>query len=330
MANLNHTTTILHSFQSQFKNKDSSFFESTQTCNRCVYSAGKIDAQNPERGARLHRPDGLSGLDGFHDFCRVDLSLSEATSKEYGRKMRRFFAAVNKRPEAVAAEDVRRFLKPLASGSPNSYGNALKPLKAFFRGYLRRPEVVGSFKFRKIQLKPVVIPSREELQRFHSKLRTPIARALFLMYASTRLRKMELLSLRKEDIDWDKRMIIPSGHAGNTKRSWVTFFNGEAEQALRKYLTTRRDGSPKLFRISPQGFIDVWKHASQESGVRVTPQVLREWFCDEMGRLGVPDRFVDALCGRAPRSGLARRYSDYSPDKLQGVYARAGLKTPGA
>ena len=26
----------------------------------------------------------------------------------------------------------------------------------------------------------------------------------------------------------------------------------------------------------------IWKYASRESGVCVTPQVLREWFCDEM------------------------------------------------
>ena len=284
--------------------------------------------RDSDPGARLHRPggkdtDGL--LRGFFDFCRVDLSLSEATAKEYRRKTRRFLSAVNKPHNEVTAEDVRAYLKPLAGGSPNTYGNALKPLKAFFRGYMRRPEVVASFKFRKIVLRPVVIPSREELQRFYSRLRTPIARALFLMYASTGLRKMELLSLRGADIDWDKRMVIPNGHSGETKRSWVTFFNGEAENALKEYLSTRKDDKPKLFRISPHNFIAVWREASRESGVRVTPQVLREWFCDELGRRGVPDRYVDALCGRIPKSVLARRYSDFAPEKLREVYEKAGL-----
>jgi intergrase/recombinase len=44
-----------------------------------------------------------------------------------------------------------------------------------------------------------------------------------------------------------------------------------------------------------------------------------------MGRLGVPDRYVDAFCGRAPISVLARHYTDFSPEKLKGVYEKANL-----
>ena len=281
-------------------------------------------------GARLHRPGGQGDLEGslsaFFDFCRVDLSLAESTAKGYKRKMRQFLHAVSKPPENVTAEDVRNYLKPLADGNANSYGNALKPLKAFFRDLMKMPEAVESFKFRKIALAPVIIPSKEQLQKFFEALRTPIARALFLTYASSGLRKMELLSLKKEDINWENRMIVPKNHSGDTKKSWVAFFNEEAELALKQYLATRKDDSPKLFRISPHSFIDVWKYAAQDSSVTVTPQVLREWFCDEMGRLGVPDRYVDAFCGRVPNSVLAKRYSDFAPEKLKEIYENAKPK----
>jgi integrase len=278
-------------------------------------------------GARLHRQgdddDGL--LLRFYDFCRVDLRLADNTAKEYRRHMRRFLEAAKKPAGSVRAEDVRDFLKPLTNGSANTYGNALKPLKIFFRDFMKVPEAVESFKFRKAPLTPVTVPSKEQLCRFYGALRTPIAKALFLMYAATGLRKMELLSLRKDDVDWEKRMVVPRSHSGETKRSWATFFNGEAEQALKGYLATRKDDSPKLFRISPHSFIDIWKYAAQDSSVQITPQVLREWFCDEMGRLGVPDRYVDAFCGRVPSSVLAKRYSDYAPEKLKQIYDKAGL-----
>jgi site-specific recombinase XerD len=279
--------------------------------------------------ARLHRPserDTETLLSSFCDFCRVDLSLAEATANEYRRKMGRFLEAVSKPPEAITVEDVRGYLKPLAEGNANSYGNSLKPLKAFFRDFMRQPEAVASFKFRKIALAPVVIPTKEQLRKFYQALRTPIARALFLTYASSGLRKMELLSLSKDSIDWEKRMIVPKCHSGETKKSWVAFFNEEAELALREYLATRKDNNPKVFRISPQNFIDIWKYASQESGVHVTPQVLREWFCDEMGKLGVPDRYVDAFCGRVPASVLAKRYSDFAPEKLKEIYEKSSIK----
>jgi len=51
-----------------------------------------------------------------------------------------------------------------------------------------------------------------------------------------------------------------------------------------------------------------------------------EWFVCGMGRLRVPDRYVDAFCGRVPRSVLARHYTDYSPEKLREIYDKAGLK----
>lgn len=58
----------------------------------------------------------------------------------------------------------------------------------------------------------------------------------------------------------------------------------------------------------------------------MTSQVLREWFCDEMGRKGVPDRYVDAFFGRVPNSVLAKRYSDFAPEKLKEIYENSKLK----
>jgi intergrase/recombinase len=40
----------------------------------------------------------------------------------------------------------------------------------------------------------------------------------------------------------------------------------------------------------------------------------------------VPDRYIDAFCGRAPQSVLARHYSDFSPEVLKEIYEKARLK----
>ena len=47
---------------------------------------------------------------------------------------------------------------------------------------------------------------------------------------------------------------------------------------------------------------------------------MREWFCDEMGKLGVPEQYVDAFCGRVPKSVLARRYNDFCMHALNLLY----------
>lgn len=38
------------------------------------------------------------------------------------------------------------------------------------------------------------------------------------------------------------------------------------------------------------------------------------------------DRYVDAFCGRVPKSVLARRYSDFAPDKLKRIYGNVELR----
>lgn len=47
-----------------------------------------------------------------------------------------------------------------------------------------------------------------------------IGKVLFFLYASSGLRKSEILGLTKDDIDFEKRMIVPSGHNGVTKSSY--------------------------------------------------------------------------------------------------------------
>jgi intergrase/recombinase len=69
-----------------------------------------------------------------------------------------------------------------------------------------------------------------------------------------------------------------------------------------------------------------FKRARLKTGLEITPKVLRFWFANEMARLGVPDRFIDAFQGRIPRSVLAKHYTDYQPEKLKQIYDRAGLK----
>ena len=53
------------------------------------------------------------------------------------------------------------------------------------------------------------------------------------------------------------------------------------------------------------------------------------WFCNEMGKLGVADRYIDASCGRVPRTILGRHYTDYSPERLKEIYEKANLKVLG-
>ena len=71
--------------------------------------------------------------------------------------------------------------------------------------------------------------------------------------------------------------------------------------------------------------VELWKSAGEKTGLNITPQKLRQWFCSEMMRLGVSESYVDAFCGRVPKSVLARHYTDFSPEKLKEVYVKSEI-----
>ena len=133
--------------------------------------------------------------------------------------------------------------------SRSTTNNDLKSLKRFFRDFLSRPGVVESFRFPQSPFRPKVVLSKNELQLAYKTIDSNIGRALFLFYASTGLRRSEVLGLTVDEVARAR----------------------------------------------------------------------------EMGSLGVSDRYIDAFCGRTPKSVLARHYTDYSPNKLKEIYDRAGL-----
>jgi len=204
----------------------------------------------------------------------VDLQRAETTANDKVYYIRKFFNEVKLNPKAVRVDDVRHYLRNMDC-SCHVYKNLLGALKVFFRDFLNLPEVVESFKFPRAPFRPKIVPTREEIQRLFNAIVSELGEALFLFYASSGLRKSEVLGLTKDSINFEKRMIIPSGHSGVTKSSYVSFYNKETEHALNKIEL----GEDKLFKVSDRQYKKIWKLAKKKSGLHVTAQKLREWFC---------------------------------------------------
>ena len=131
---------------------------------------------------------------------------------------------------------------------------------------------------------------------------------IFLLLGESGLRISELLD---SQIDLDQKLIIPNGHSGKTKHSWVSFYR------------TNIDRVPSL-KIDAIG--KEFRKCSFATGIKVYPHLLRSIFAREMSRAGVQDRYIDAFCGRVPQSVLARNYSDFSVEALKEIYLKANIK----
>ena len=260
-------------------------------------------------------------LEEFKRFLTIDLQLQKKTVYDHATVIARLMEFCD--PLRVDKNQLREYLAQFLD-QPKTYAWHLCALKRFFRDFLGRPSLVESFSFPTIVPKPKLIPSKEELRRFASCLNEEDL-ALFLVLASSGLRRSEVLSVKLKDVDFNRRMFIPA-KSSKTKFAWVGFFNEEAEEALKAFLRARKDSRQTLFPYARAKLGKIWKYAREKTGLDITPQVLREWFAEEMSNLGVPERFIDAFQGRIPRTVLAKHYSDYRPEKLKQIYDKAGLK----
>ncbi|MBC7126843.1 MAG: tyrosine-type recombinase/integrase [Candidatus Methanosuratus sp.] len=246
---------------------------------------------------------------------------TKRTIQSHLNNLRRFLIEFDHKE--VDADDLQKYLFKFKN--KNTYRNHLSTLRVYFREVLKREDLVSQFKFPSVSIMPKIIPSKEELRRFYEAIFSTKEKALFLMFASSGLRRSELLDIKMDEVDFERRALKPRAE-GETKGVWVSFYNQEAEEVLREYLKQRKGSSSRLFPHAESGVKTIWKTARVKTGLKITPQVLREWFAQEMSNLGVPERYIDAFCGRMPRTVLARHYTDYSLQRLKEVYDKAGLR----
>ena len=255
------------------------------------------------------------------------MGLKRITIDAHLRHIKRYLEyCIGANLDTEEPSSIRQFLSLVKEKwKTNTYSNHVKSLRVFCAKYLKS-DIAKSFKIPRPQLPYVQVPTKEELRRFFNELPSWREKALFLMYASSGRRRDELLYLNKEDVDFEQRMLAPFDKESQTKNVWFSFFNEEASEAYQQYQAEagdRLDG--KLFEGTSH-INQIFRETSKRVGVRITPQILREWFCQQMGELGTADRFTDAFCGRVPSSVLGTRYTDYRPEKLKEIYLKANLK----
>ena len=261
----------------------------------------------------------------------VDLQRSEGTTKNNIYEVNRFLkylSKVGKTCELVTAEDIRGYLVKFTKGySPNTYSNVLKALKIFYRDFLEMEEVVRTFRYPPKAFSLITVPTKEKLKEFYNAINNLRGETLFLLLATSGRRLKEALATKVGNIDLDKRMMSPelNSYASRTKRCWYSFFNDETKNVFEKYLN-EYEIDDRIFPIEKRVAQKYFDRAKRRTGLRISAKTLRQWFCVEMGELGVPDRYIDAFCGRTPKSILARHYTDYSPERLGRIYDKAKLR----
>ena len=146
---------------------------------------------------------------------------SPQTRKAYRNHLLRFRRALDGDPAQVAEGEIRRYLLYLIDEKKVSrayLNQAISALKFYFDRVLRKPKVVGELpRPRRESTLPVVL-SRAEVMRIFAALGNPKHRALLMVAYSAGLRVSEVVRLKREDIDVDRKMIRVHREKGRKDR----------------------------------------------------------------------------------------------------------------
>jgi len=283
-------------------------------------------------------------IDAYMSHLHVERALAKNTLDAYGHDLARLAATVGDMdPAAIDGARIARLLVDnVATGfGARSSARQLSALRGFFRFLVRE---------RAVQADPTSLVDRPQLGRrlprvltfeeIERLLATPDAAtdrgardgAMFqLMYASG-LRVTELVSLRVDDLDLARGVVMPLGKGGKRRLvpvgevalSSLTHYMKDVRPRAMKKPTSALFVSPWGGRFSRQGFWALLRRYAVAAGIRtpISPHKLRHSFATHLVRGGADLRAVQAMLGHADL-GTTEIYTHVARDQVRAAHAKA-------
>ena len=172
-------------------------------------------------------------LEKFKDFMRINMQLRPTTVQHTAEDIKRFLKKGN---NIVSYETVANYLRGYLNKAPKTYNQQITSLRRFIRDFLGAGHIISSFKLAPVdEPKESTDVTKAQVRKGFYAQKDALSKAIYLFTATTGLRKSEILSLLKTDVDFKTRAVRPR-HFTRKKRSGITFYNKETEKWLKEYL----------------------------------------------------------------------------------------------
>lgn len=241
--------------------------------------------------------------------------LSERTVAFYLDQIKHFCDFTNKSLLDITDMDVDVYLQQCRrkGNDPRTVNNALKSISAFFT-WMRQAHIVlenpceSVEKYKEIE-KPIDHMNDWELEMLRDacKDRHIRDRAILEVLRSTAVRVGELISINRNDIDWNTGNVIVYGEKNRKYRT--VCIDDTAKYHLKKYIDSRNDKEPALFiadrkpyeRLARTGIRAILRDIRDISGLdrRVYPHLFRKTTATNMVKRGCPRDLVAFYLGHA-------------------------------
>ena len=179
--------------------------------------------------------------------------------------------------------------------------NALK----FYYGEILKKNFIYEVKRPKKDKKLPVVLSREEIAKILSSVDNIKHRALLMLAYSAGLRVGEVVKLKPEDIDANRKLICVKGSKGRKDR--YTLLSNTAMDVLRKYWKRYRphkwlfEGAKEGMHLSTRTADKIFRNACKKAGINkeVSFHSLRHSFATHLLESGTDLRYIQELLGHA-------------------------------
>lgn len=261
--------------------------------------------------------------------------LSDGTLENYGRILKAFFIYIRKQPEEIEANDIRIFIyeygqtRKISDRTLDKYRAMICWFFqwAYMEEYIPR-NPAKSIKPIKHEVKERVSLTQIELEYLRMACLTKRERAMLEFLYSTGCRISEMISVQKEDINWQDQTVCLFGKG---RKHRVSYLNAKCVVAIREYLLSREDDCPSLFITERKPYRHITKDAAEKIirllsarsnvSTHVTPHILRHTTATQAINNGMPIEDVSRLLGHA-NINTTMIYAKSSKAKIQTEHIR--------
>jgi integrase/recombinase XerD len=236
---------------------------------------------------------------------------SEATIRNYKFNLQKLFLAINKAPEEISTQQIRKFLanyKQERKVSNVTLDNMRRVYCSYFHWLQKEGHIitdpcaaVGKIKADKTIKSPY---SEEEMELMREAAKDLRESAIIEVLYSSGMRIGELAALDKDDINWQNNSAIVFGKGAKERE---VYFTVRAQMAIKKYLDSRSDSNPALFvglqypnrRLQVSTYQKILRELGNRCGVHCHPHRFRRTCATTLLNKGMPIQEVSKVLGHA-------------------------------
>jgi len=232
---------------------------------------------------------------------------SPQTRKSYIFYNRLICRSLQKTPEEIRPDDVTEFLAIMEKNrdySASSINLAISSIKFFFRNVLRNDAISEQHRPRHDERLPMVL-SKEEITKVLSMEKNPKHRLLLMLVYSSGLRVSEVVALKKEHIDFSRKVIYIRQGKGRKDRS--TLLSEKAAAYIEEYYDFFGiekwifPGQPPTRHLTIRSAQQIFDKAVRRAGItkKITIHGLRHTFATHLLECGTDIRYIQTLLGHS-------------------------------